>query len=298
MCRTSQPTPRQSSRSWSMGSKPPASISAPAAGYSGHRAAPRRRAYRRSRQSRPGLAPDWVIWKLTQYRAPVRALALADRQSGDRRRLDAAPRLYMAACQRNTLEPLNFGLHLPAMPPGTYRVTYWDTTTGSVIGEENITLDEGSDGMCCASNCCRSRHQLAVRRLPYRRARGRTARPATQYCHAHAADQCLTPTETGSPVPTATQTPVPPPTVTRHHSHTDPHRPLRQHCATSTATDTLTPTEYAHANTQRAHRPIRPPRPPRPRYRYIDADAPSHPSMTPALQCYTHRHGAPPPLPR
>jgi hypothetical protein len=164
---------------------------------------------------------DWLqlgFLEIPQYRAPVRALGLVDRSMG----IAAAwvqhrDYTWPLVASGNVLEPLNFGLRFPAMPPGVYRVTYWNTASGSVIGEETITLAEDSDGTL-RLKLLPITAQLAVRIV-------RIAGPEVE--QTPEATEFATRTPQVSFTPTVSETPTPSPTVTR--------------AATSTSTSTITP---------------------------------------------------------
>jgi hypothetical protein len=164
---------------------------------------------------------DWLqlgYLEISQYRAPVRALGLVDRSLG----IAAAwvqhrDYTWPLVASGNVLEPLNFGLRFPAMPPGVYRVTYWNTANGSVIGEETITLARDSDGVL-RLKLLPITSQLAVRVA-------RIAGPEVE--QTPEATEFATRTPQVSFTPTASQTPTPSPTATR--------------AATSTPTSSATP---------------------------------------------------------
>ena len=57
-----------------------------------------------------------------------------------------------------------FGMALPEVPPGVYRVAFWNTATGNVIGVETVTLTDESHGLLRV-NLLPITSQLAVRAL-------------------------------------------------------------------------------------------------------------------------------------
>ncbi len=102
------------------------------------------------------LGDDWLqleYLELDDYRAPLRTVALADIEQGVAVIWIHHRDYTWEAVQTDTpLTAMNFRLELPGMPAGIYRVEYWNTFNGSVIGEERVILDtEGT---------------LAVRLLP------------------------------------------------------------------------------------------------------------------------------------
>lgn len=97
------------------------------------------------------LGDDWLqirYIELTEYRAPLRVVALADRGEGIAL-VWIHNRAYTwdQAQTNEPLEPLDFSLELSDMSAGVYRVEFWDTETGNVLGEERITLDSEGNGM-------------------------------------------------------------------------------------------------------------------------------------------------------
>ncbi len=104
------------------------------------------------------LGDDWLqleYLEIADYRAPLRTLALADESAGvalvwihhrdytwDQVRSEA------------TIIPLDFRLDVSDMPIGDYRVEFWDTHTGNIIGEERMRLVDDSD------------HTLRIQLLP------------------------------------------------------------------------------------------------------------------------------------
>ncbi|NDJ75889.1 MAG: DUF5060 domain-containing protein [Chloroflexi bacterium] len=143
------------------------------------------------------LGADWLeldYIEVTNYRTPVRVLALADRSRGTFLAW-AHHRDYVWTLANVGVRPeaLSFSLSVPDMPPGVYRVTFWDTTTGIALGEEEITLDEDNGGPLRISLLPIS-SQLAISAL-------RIAGPQIE----------ATPID-GTPV--ATRTPLPSPTLT------------------------------------------------------------------------------------
>jgi hypothetical protein len=206
------------------------------------------------------LGQDWLqlsYIEVAQYRTPVRALALADRSMG----IAAAwvqhrDYTWQLVASAGTLEPLNFALNIPDMPPGTYRVTYWNTTTGSVIGEENITLAEGNSKGTLRLQLLPITSQLAVSAF---RVAGPEIAPTPettqfvtrtpQVSMTPTATETSTPTETLTPAPSSTSTPTaipsdtPTATETAIPSDTPTRTPSPTITPTPTATRTLQPSD-------------------------------------------------------
>ena len=189
------------------------------------------------------LGESWLelgYLEIADYRAPVRALALADRTLGIAVAW-AQHRDYTwdLVAQGEALDPLSFRLTVPGMPPGLYRVTFWDTETGAVIGEESITLAEGTDGTL-SLNLLPISSQLAVRAFRIAGPEEDAATPATQVA-TRTPVVSMTPTATASPTATQTLTPSATP------SPTDTPEPTDTPTATATPSDTPTPTDTATA---------------------------------------------------
>lgn len=95
------------------------------------------------------LGDDWLqleYLEIAEYRAPLRALALADVEEGVAL-IWVHHRDYTWDTVRTGMprSPLEFQIELPNMPTGIYRVEYWDTFSGNVLGEERLTL--ASEGL-------------------------------------------------------------------------------------------------------------------------------------------------------
>ncbi len=190
------------------------------------------------------LGDDWLelgYIEIAEYRAPVRTLALADRTLG----IAVAWAQHRGYTWQNVgqdqvLEPLSFRLAVPAMPPGLYRVTYWDTATGAVIGEESVTLPEGTDGTLMI-NLLPITSQLAVRAIrvagPEENAPARTPQIATR-----TPEVSLTPSPTETATPTTTLTPSITPTSTDTDTPTNTPEPTDTATNTATPSDTPSPT--------------------------------------------------------
>lgn len=186
------------------------------------------------------LGQDWLqidFIEVAQYRTPMRALALADRSSGALL-VWTQHRDYTwdIVAQGGDLDPLNFTLTVPGMPPGDYRVTFWNTVSGNTIGEETITLgSENGTERLLSIDLPPVTAQLAVRAL---RIAGPEAEPTPQ------ATEFATRTPQVSLTPTPTETPTATPTFTASPTATasDTATPTDTATATATATATDTPT--------------------------------------------------------
>ena len=198
------------------------------------------------------LGQDWLeldYIEVTQYRTPVRVLALTDRRRGVAIAW-AHHRDYtwQLVAEGGIRDPLSFRVQVPDMPPGVYRVTFWDTTTGTVLGEENITLRTDSDGIL-RINLLPITSQLAVRALRIAGPETDTVPSVTQQVATRTPQVSLTPTPTDTATPTTTPVPSDTPTPTDTPTETP------TATATATPTDTLTPTP------SRTPRPSRTPSP-------------------------------------
>jgi hypothetical protein len=188
------------------------------------------------------LGKDWLeldYIEIPQYRAPIRALALADHKLGMALAW-AHHRGYTwdHVSQGVQLEPLDFQLLIPDMPAGVYRITFWNTATGDVIGEENVTLGENSDGTL-RINLLPITSQLAVRAS---RVAGPEATPTLSSTQVitRTPQVSLTPSPTATATATDTATPTQTLTPSETFTPTDTQTPT--HTPTSTPTPTLTPT--------------------------------------------------------
>ncbi|NDJ87257.1 MAG: DUF5060 domain-containing protein [Chloroflexi bacterium] len=135
---------------------------------------------------------DWLqleYLEIAQYRAPLRAMALADRDQG----------LALVWVQHRDytweniqsgvdIAPLNYRLSLDDMPAGEYRVEFWDTTSGAVIGEEVLLVSGEAERGQLQVDLLPITDQLALRIF-------RTAGPAAET----APPQNETPTGTPAP---------------------------------------------------------------------------------------------------
>lgn len=164
---------------------------------------------------------DWVeldYIEIPNYRAPLRAVGLADRTHG-------VALIWLqnrAATWQNAaagIDPavLHFRMDVPAMTPGVYRVEFWDADTGNILGEELHTLSGNQIGT------------LSIMLLPIR------THLAVKIVRVQAGEPLAQPP---SPLPTRTSAiqPTPTPSVTATAS------PTATPTATSSSTPTATPT--------------------------------------------------------
>jgi hypothetical protein len=233
------------------------------------------------------LGQDWLqlgYIEIAQYRTPTRALALADRSLGIAVAwVQHRDYTWQLVAEDSALEPLNFSLSFPNMPPGLYRVTLWDTTFGSVIGEENVTLADDADGVLRV-RLLPITSQLAVRVIRIAGPEIEPSPEATEFA-TRTPQITLTPTDTATATPTETPTPTASATSTPTRTPTGTPTPTPSLTQTLTPTDTRTPTPTrtptATATATRTPRPSATPTPsdtptPRP-----TATATSTPSLTP-----------------
>jgi len=184
------------------------------------------------------LGEDWLQLdsiQIAHYRAPLRALTLADRTIG----LAAAwvqnrDYTWQAVTSGLTPTPQSLQLQIPDMPAGTYRLTFWDTHTGNVIGEENATLTDLT-GSTLRINLLPITSHIVVQALRVSGPEAAEPSGASQVI-TRTPQVSLTPTATRSPTPTKTLRPTPTATPT------DTSTPTDTATATATPTDTLTPT--------------------------------------------------------
>jgi hypothetical protein len=94
---------------------------------------------------------DWLqldYLEIAAYRAPLRTLALADLEKGIALIWIQHRDYTWQNVQANTnIRPLDFRLELPGMPAGMYRVEFWDTQSGNIIGEEQVTVSMESNNV-------------------------------------------------------------------------------------------------------------------------------------------------------
>ena len=185
------------------------------------------------------VGPGWLQLAhvgLNDYRTVGRVLALADRVQGV-----AAVWIHhrgyswATVAQGSTITPQDYRLRIAGMPPGIYRVSYWNTATGAVIGDERVTLPIDSDGTL-RLNLLPLTDQFAIQAV---RIAGAAARAY--------ANRGLTRTPRASLTPTATSTATP----SRHHHTMRDAECHTQPDVTDTATMTATYTSHPNAEARR-----------------------------------------------
>ena len=215
------------------------------------------------------LGADWLqldYIELAQYRTPMRALALADRDQGVMVAwIQHRDYTWQSASSGRALEPLSFNLRVPGMPAGRYRVTYWDTATGNVLGEDTITLVEGSDGVL-RIELLPINSQLAVRVLRVAGPETAATPEGTQFATrtpqvslTPTATTSVTPSETASPTQTASATVTASPTATLTPTPTDTSTVTPTDTSTVTDTPTATDTDTPTSTLTRTPTPTRTP---------------------------------------
>lgn len=81
------------------------------------------------------------------YRSPLRVLALGDIANGTVLAwIHHSDYTWDTVAADQSITPIESTLTLPNMPAGTYRVEFWDTFSGNVVGEDQITLAVETDG--------------------------------------------------------------------------------------------------------------------------------------------------------
>ncbi len=203
------------------------------------------------------VGDDWLqidFVSIAHYIAPLRVLALADHERG----------LLLAWFQNRTYSwqqaeeaitvvPPNFRAAFSNMPPGEYRVEFWDPFSGQVIGEDRVRV-RPEDAGNLTFELLPIERMLAVRAIPVGGLNLPTLTPTP-----------TRPTVTPQPSPTGTATPSPSrtarptrtatPTMTRTPSPTASPTPS----ATATATDTPSPTATASPTDVPTRTPTRTP---------------------------------------
>ncbi len=90
------------------------------------------------------LGEDWLqleYLEIEAYTSPVRVIALADANTGIALAwVHHRDYTWETVLAGDSIIPLPYQLQLPGMGIGEYRVEYWDTITGNVIGEEYVIL--------------------------------------------------------------------------------------------------------------------------------------------------------------
>lgn len=95
------------------------------------------------------LGEDWLqieYLEIEAYTSPMRAIALTDPAAGIALAwVHHRDYTWESVLAGDTIMPLLYELQLPGMDVGEYRVEYWDTTTGNVVGEERVLLTTEGD---------------------------------------------------------------------------------------------------------------------------------------------------------
>jgi len=175
---------------------------------------------------------DWVeldYIEIADYRTALRSIALADRTAGVAL-VWLQNRDYTWQNQQTGIqgESLRYRMDIPNMPAGVYRVEFWDTVTGNILGQEMTTIAGEGHGNLSIS-LLPIQKQLAIRAF-------RIDGPDLITPLATSA-----PTRTPSILPTPTSTPTTPPTEIPTNTAT----PTNIATLTPTNTATLTPTNTA-----------------------------------------------------
>lgn len=112
---------------------------------------------------------DWLqleYLEIVAYRSPLRSLALIDKETGI-----ALVWLHHRSYTWDTIRagtnipPLSGRLDLPNMPVGRYRIEFWDTLTGQVLGEDHRQVTE-ADGGVLQIDLLSINSQMALRVFP------------------------------------------------------------------------------------------------------------------------------------
>lgn len=168
------------------------------------------------------LGDDYVLidsLELAEYLPPLRSVALADRIGGILLAYFQHQDYTLAKrAELDQIAPLEATFSAQNMPPGMYRVEFWDVFSGDVIGIEDVFVEGTVDGT------------LRVRLPPIGSA---LAVRAIRY--AEPSDR-RTPTPTFTPTPRGTPTETPTPTFTPSATAT------LTPTLTATPSPTLTPT--------------------------------------------------------
>ncbi|MEB2286978.1 MAG: DUF5060 domain-containing protein [Anaerolineae bacterium] len=194
------------------------------------------------------LGEDWLqlgYIEVARYRTPARALSLAGGESGYALAwVQQRDYTWESAADVLSLEPITLDLLLPDMPTGQYRVVFWDVATGSVLGDDAVTLSDQAGGVLRVSLPPMTA-PLALRAV---RVAGPEVAPttvATQFA-TRTPQITLTPTPTITPsdTPTATRTPSPTATITPSltATFTATATPTASDTPTATPSPTRTPT--------------------------------------------------------
>ncbi len=223
------------------------------------------------------LGEDWLqlgYLEVAHLRSPARALGLADSERGyalawvQQRRYT-----WESAAEGTRLKPLAFDLLIPAMPAGQYRIVFWDVLTGSVLGDDAVTLADPAGGTLRVSLPPMT-SPVALRALrvagpdvvetpaatPFAtRTPQITLTPTPTITPSFTPTATATPTATPTDTPTATATPTASDTPTQTASPTKTPTPSRTPTLTATFTATHTATASATPTSTRTPSPSRTP---------------------------------------
>jgi hypothetical protein len=183
---------------------------------------------------------------IENYVPPARAVALADRAQGVAL-VWLQNRAYTWQNGESALEPLRFRLDIPGMPPGDYRVEFWDTSSGQLLGEDLIRADAAS----LSIDLLPFTTQIALRafRINTPEVIQATSTPIpTRTLSVEASPTTTsspTPTETAPPSPTPSNTATASPSATATVSATN----TESIAPTSTQTASATPTQTGSPST-------------------------------------------------
>jgi len=197
------------------------------------------------------LGEDWLqlgYIEIARYRTPARALSLADSERGYALAwVQQRDYTWESAADVLSLEPITLDLLLPDMPTGQYRVVFWDVATGSVLGDDAVTLSDQAGGVLRVSLPPMT-SPLALRAVRVSGPEVVETPAATQFA-TRTPQITLTPTPTITPsdTPTATATLSPTATVTLTPSATATATPSPTATFTATATPSPTATFTATA---------------------------------------------------
>ncbi len=248
---------------------------------------------------------DWLqigYVSIEHYVAPLRAMALADRDHGVLLAwFQNRDYVWQRAAEAIQTVPPGFTAEFPNMPAGEYRVEFWDPFTGQVIGEDRVRVLPDDGGV------------LTVELLPIDRALAVRAFPLGGLILPTLTPTPVRPTATPVPSPTATRTPLPTrtptdtltPTATVTASptatwtataiptptHTSTPTPTPTPTATSTRTASPTPTRTPRVTSSRTPTPSRTPSPTPPR---PPASSPTQPPTATAIPTNTAAPSATP----
>jgi len=203
------------------------------------------------------LGEDWLqlgYIEIARYRTPARALSLADSERGYALAwVQQRGYTWESAADVLNLEPVTFDMLLPDMPTGQYRVVFWDVVTGSVLGDDAVTLSDQAGGVLRVSLPPMT-SPLALRAVRVAGPDVAETPAATQFATRTpqitlTATPTITPsqTATATATPSATATVTPSPTATFTATPTASNTPTKTPSPTKTATKTPTPTHTSSA---------------------------------------------------